>query len=185
MSLPKDSFFIRIFRVLNTVQSFIFKVQFVAFVLSSNSFIISECCELVKHFFKKFFEAFPLLCCSSATLVVYHVVSVLSTTFLSYLFCCLALLLQWYILYHVFSGLSTILFHFFIFFRTGTAAHEPSDSMHNNCTGGFCRFRMQNISKIHRQKYKYTVAYLWTVAEVIHHRQFRTFINSQLNRLCS
>ena len=48
----QDSFFIRIFRVLNTVQSFIFKVHFVvAFVLSSNSFILSQSLAFVNNFF--------------------------------------------------------------------------------------------------------------------------------------
>ena len=45
-------FFIRIFRVLNTVQFFIFKVHFVvAFVLSSNSFILSQLLAFVNNFF--------------------------------------------------------------------------------------------------------------------------------------
>ena len=45
-------FFIRIFRVLNTVQSFIFKVHFVvAFVLSSNFLSISQLLLFVNNFF--------------------------------------------------------------------------------------------------------------------------------------
>ena len=54
-------FFIRIFRVLNTVQSFIFKVHFVvAFVLSSNSFILSQLLAFVNNFFN-FFQLFIFL----------------------------------------------------------------------------------------------------------------------------
>ena len=53
-------FFIRIFRVLNTVQFFIFKVHFVvAFVLSSNSFILSQLLAFVNNFFY-FFSTFYL-----------------------------------------------------------------------------------------------------------------------------
>ena len=51
-------FFIRIFRVLNTVQSFIFKVQLVASVLSSNSFILSQLVAFVKNFFNFFYFSF-------------------------------------------------------------------------------------------------------------------------------
>ena len=54
-------FFIRIFRVLNTVQFFIFKVHFVvAFVLSSNSFILSQLLAFVNNFFKFLFESFQI-----------------------------------------------------------------------------------------------------------------------------
>ena len=55
-------FFIRIFRVLNTVQSFIFKVHFVvAFVLSSNSFILSQSLAFVNNFFIFFKLSWSLL----------------------------------------------------------------------------------------------------------------------------
>ena len=113
----KRLFFIRIFRVLNTVQSFIFKVQSVACSHQQLVHYIRAVWFCQALFWKVFSEAFPFRfsCCSTATLIVYHVVFALSTTFLSYLFCCSSLLSQWYILYHACQILSSTLFHFFIF----------------------------------------------------------------------
>ena len=67
-------FFIRIFRVLNTVQSFIFKVQLVASVLSSNSFILSQLVAFVKNFFNFFISLLRFFSDLSTTLAVSYTI---------------------------------------------------------------------------------------------------------------
>ena len=83
MSLPKRLFFIRIFRVLNTVQSFIFKVQFVALFSAATFLFYHVAFELSStfYFILKFFDFFVVRI-SAATFISYHIVVNLSTTFL-------------------------------------------------------------------------------------------------------
>ena len=71
----KRLFFIRIFRVLNTVQSFIFKVQFLLFAcLFQNSlYILSNSFVFVKHFFILFWSFLTSLLFASQRQLLYHI----------------------------------------------------------------------------------------------------------------
>ena len=69
----KRLFFIRIFRVLNTVQSFIFKVQFVALFFSGNFYILSRCFWIVKHFFILFWSFLTSSLFASQRQLLYHI----------------------------------------------------------------------------------------------------------------
>ena len=71
----KRLFFIRIFRVLNTVQSFIFKVQFLylACLSRNSSYIISSHSVFVKHFFILFWSFSTSLSPVFQQQLLYHI----------------------------------------------------------------------------------------------------------------
>ena len=116
----KRLFFIRIFRVLNTVQSFIFKVQFFVSRLSLSKQLIYyinliRFCQALFYFVLKLFN-FLVVCVSTATFISYHVVADLSISFLFF-----SDLLFWSV--PLFSGARIIISHpqtnvkhFFTFF---------------------------------------------------------------------
>ena len=118
--LYQKTLFIRIFRVLNTVQSFIFKVQFFVSRLSLSKQLIYyinliRFCQALFYFVLKLFN-FLVVCVSTATFISYHVVADLSISFLFF-----SDLLFWSV--PLFSGARIIISHpqtnvkhFFTFF---------------------------------------------------------------------
>ena len=87
---------LRIFRVLHTVQSSVFKVRLRCFVLNSNSFILPYRFCFVNNFFYFLFGSFPkpfqislkLPCRSQRRVISYHNSASVSSTFLKFFKIC-------------------------------------------------------------------------------------------------